>query len=114
MISTYGETFSTEQDLLIVCDNNLQVNSTRNDSTGMFTRRHLFQIQQACMPTAASLANVTSIGFSSNTDNVSFCVEDFPMLPSQVASSGKFLSYPSFLVSSTYLTVVKPSNSVFN
>ena len=66
------------------------------------------------MPTAASLANVTSIGFSSNTDNVSFCVEDFPMLPSQLASSGKFLSYPSFLVSSTDLTVVKPSKSVFN
>ena len=88
-INTYGETFSTEQNLFIIYGSDLQVNSTRNDSTGVFTKRHLFQCYQACIPTAASLANVTSIGFSSNTDNVSFCVEDFHMLPSQVASSGK-------------------------
>jgi hypothetical protein len=48
------------------------------------------------------LPNVTSIGFSSNTDNVSFCLEDFHMLPSQVASAGEPCHICCSFVSPTY------------
>lgn len=86
---TYAETLNPEKTLFTVWQNDDLTNSTRDDSTGLFTREFLFQNYQACIESRASLANATSIGFSSNTANVSFCLEDFSLLPTQVPSAGE-------------------------
>ena len=88
-ISTYAETLNSGKTLYTVYSYDSLANSTRDDSTGDFTRMHLYQNYQACIPSSSALANVTSIGFSSNSPNVSFCLENFQMLPSQVASPGE-------------------------
>ena len=94
-ISTYGETLTFQwkapQAEYTVYSYDSLTNSTRDDSTGDFTRMHLYQNYQGCIPSSSALANVTSIGFSSNSANVSFCLQDFQMLPSQVASPGEQL-----------------------
>lgn len=86
---TYAETLNPEKTLFTVWQNDDLTNSTRDDSTGLFTRDFLFQNYQACIESRPSLSNVTSIGFSSNTANVSFCLEDFSLLPTRVPSAGE-------------------------
>ena len=86
---TYAETLNPEKTLFTVWVNDKMTNATRNDSTGLFTRSLLFQNYQACIESRSALANVTSIGFQSNAANVSFCLEDFSLLPTQVPSAGE-------------------------
>lgn len=74
-----------------------KMNRTRDDSTGVFTRSFLFQNYQACINSSSLLANVTTIGFSSRTDNVSFCLEDFSLLPTRVAPAGEPYLYNAAL-----------------
>lgn len=88
---TYAETLDPEKTLFTVWSDDELTNSTRDDSTGLFTRKFIFQNYQACIEPRSSLANITSIGCSSNTANVSFCLEDFTLLPTQVPSTGEIL-----------------------
>ena len=90
---TYAETLNPEKTLFTVWYNDELTNSTRDDDTGIFTRKFLFQNYQACIDSRSSLKNVTSIGFSSNTANVSFCLQDFRLLPTQVPSAGEVHIY---------------------
>ena len=90
---TFGEMLNPETTLFTVSYNDELTNSTRDDDTGIFTRKFLFQNYQACILSRSSLENVTSIGFSSNTANVSFCLQDFRLLPTQVPSAGEVHIY---------------------
>ncbi len=87
-IRTVAESFNPAQNLYTVYSSDQETNSTRDDTTGLFKRQYLFQNYQACIPTRSALVNVTSIGFSSNKNNVSFCLEDFDLLPSEVNPAG--------------------------
>ena len=86
---TYGLILDPAETTFIFLAGDEATNSTRDDSTGLFTRKFLFQNYQACVESRSSLTNVTGIGFSSNTANVSFCLEDFKLLPTQVPSTGE-------------------------
>ena len=89
-VNTYAETLGKPEHLSYsTYTSDWLTNSTRDDITGDFTSLFLFQNFQACVPSSSALANVTSIGFSSNSANVSFCLEEFQMLPTQVASPGE-------------------------
>ena len=59
---------------------------TRNATTGLFTRSFPFQNFQSC---TSSQASITVVGFSSDAANVSFCLEDLRLLPSEVPSPGE-------------------------
>ena len=65
--------------------------STRNDTSGAYTNRHLFQNFPSCFPPLFNLTDATSIGLRSMANNtyVSFCLEYFILLPSHVHSSGE-------------------------
>ena len=92
-VSLYAETLGKPEHISFTTyTDDWLTNSTRDDITGDFTRTFLFQNFQACVHSSSALANVTSIGFASNSANVSFCLEDFQMLPSQVASPGEQFS----------------------
>lgn len=70
-------------------DDNTYFLSLRNNTSGSFTRRIIFQNYQNCFVSRADLTDITSFGLTSQSDNVSFCLENLILLPSQVHSSGE-------------------------
>lgn len=59
---------------------------------GKFTRTFLFRNFAACVGSSSALANISSIGFFSRTSDVSFCIEDFNLLLTEVPSPGESVS----------------------
>lgn len=91
-LDTYAETLNRQspENARFIIYPDAKVNSTsRNDTTGFFTRSFLFQNYQACIESRSDLTRVTSIGFTSQRANVSFCLEDFRLLPTQIPSAGE-------------------------
>lgn len=59
---------------------------------GNFTRKFLFRNFAACIESSSALASINSIGFFSRTGDVSFCIEDFNLLLTEVPSPGESVS----------------------
>ena len=91
-LDTYAETLnrqSPDSARFTVYSDALINSTSRNDTTGFFARSFLFQNYQACIESRSDLTRVTSIGFTSQSANVSFCLEDLKLLPSQIPSAGE-------------------------
>ena len=94
-LDTFAQIILPETDRI----NNLYVEattlSTRNNSTGRFTEKYLFHNFEACIGSISSLANIRSIGFFSKSADVSFCLQDFSLLPTEVPSAGELFYHAS-------------------